>query len=157
MLRILDVLDSHTFYSCRAHNPLTTLYCSLSATQCSFDGPLSDEMLTMLLCQWAVTPYRSGEHRPLVVAMLLRQRQDDIMKVHVGAQFFGIKGNSLCTLYISLQGDDWRKEIDKNALDDSWEEEELQVSSPILDFPFPFQATLIKFLDKRAPLPGIDI
>ena len=83
VLRILDVLDSHTFYSCRAHNPLTTLYCSLSAAQCSFEAPLNDEMLTMLLCQWAVTPYRSGEHRPLVVAMLLRQRQDDIMKVNV--------------------------------------------------------------------------
>jgi hypothetical protein len=55
----------------------------------------------------------------------------------------------------SLQDDDWRKEIDKNALDDSWEEEDLQVSGPIIDFPFPFQATLIKFLDKRAPLPGI--
>ena len=82
VLKILDVLDSHTFYSCRAHNPLTTLYCSLSAAQCSFEGPLTDEMLTMLLCQWAVTPYRSGEHRPLVVAMLLRQRQDDIVKVH---------------------------------------------------------------------------
>ena len=75
------MLDSHTFYSCRAHNPLTTLYCSLSAAQASFDAPLSDEMLTMLLCQWAVTPYRSGEHRPLVVAMLLRQRQEDILKV----------------------------------------------------------------------------
>ena len=82
VLKILDVLDSHTFYSCRAHNPLTTLYCSLSVTQCSFEVPLTDEMLTMLLCQWAVTPYRSGEHRPLVVAMLLRQRQDDVMKVH---------------------------------------------------------------------------
>ena len=44
--------------------------------------------------------------------------------------------------------------MDKNALDDSWEEEELQAASPVLDFPFPFQSTLIKFLDKRAPLPG---
>ena len=81
VLKILEVLDKHTFYSCRAHNPLTTLYSALSTEQCSFDVPMSDEMLTMLLCQWAVTPYRSGEHRPLVVAMLLRQRQDDIMKV----------------------------------------------------------------------------
>ena len=82
VLKILEVLDSHTFYSCRAHNPLTTLYYSLSTTQCSFEVPLTDEMLTMLLCQWAVTSYRSGEHRPLVVAMLLRQRQEDIMKVY---------------------------------------------------------------------------
>ena len=64
---------------------------------------------------------------------------------------------TILVLSLSLQGDDWRKEIDKNALDDSWEEEELQVSSPILDFPFPFQATLIKFLDKRAPLPGTHV
>lgn len=81
VLKILRVLDNHTFYSCRAHNPLTTLYCNLSDVQISFELPLSDEMLTMLLCQWAVTPYRSGGHRPLVVAMLLRQRQEDILKV----------------------------------------------------------------------------
>ena len=58
---------------------------------------------------------------------------------------------------LSSQGDDWRKDIDKSALDDCWEEEELQVSSPMLDFPFPFQSTLIKFLDKRAPLPGTPV
>ena len=166
VLKILDVLDSHTFFSCRAHNPLTTLYCSLSTTQCSFEVPLTDEMLTMLLCQWAVTPYRSGEHRPLVVAMLLRQRQDDIMKVRMcchrlkfyefSIKIINSKKEAVLHVYplYCLQGDDWRKDIDKNALDDSWEEEELQVTSPILDFPFPFQTTLIKFLDKRAPLPG---
>ena len=96
VLKILDVLDGHTFYSCRAHNPLTTLYCSVSAAQCSFEVPLTDEMLTMLLCQWAVTPYRSGEHRPLVVAMLLRQRQEDILKVLVLSKIFLRRNVRMC-------------------------------------------------------------
>ena len=38
-------------------------------------------MLAMLLCQWAVSPSRSGFHRPLVAARVLRQRQDQIIMV----------------------------------------------------------------------------
>ena len=43
--------------------------------------PLSDSMLTMLLCEWAVSPHRTGHHRPMVVAKLLAQRQTDLLKV----------------------------------------------------------------------------
>ena len=38
-------------------------------------------MLVMLLCQWAVTPHRAGEHRPLIAAKMLLQRQTEILKV----------------------------------------------------------------------------
>ena len=44
-------------------------------------APLGDDMLVMLLCQWAVTPNRAGEHRPLVAARVLLQRQTEVLKV----------------------------------------------------------------------------
>ena len=44
-------------------------------------APLSDSMLTMLLCQWAVSTHRAGHHRPMVAAKILAQRQVDLLKV----------------------------------------------------------------------------
>ncbi len=81
ILKLLDVLDKSSFTSCRAHNPLTTLYCQIAEVQRSSDAPLSDEMLAMLLCKWTTTPHRYGDHRPLVTAQILWQRQNDIIRV----------------------------------------------------------------------------
>ena len=33
ILKTLDVLDNHSFYNCRTHNPLTILYCRIAALQ----------------------------------------------------------------------------------------------------------------------------
>ena len=38
-----------------------------------------DEAVVMILCQWAVTNKRSGEHRAAVAAKLLEQRQSDLL------------------------------------------------------------------------------
>ena len=38
-----------------------------------------DEAVVMILCQWAVTNKRSGEHRAFIAAKLLEQRQADIV------------------------------------------------------------------------------
>ena len=40
-------------------------------------------MLVMLLCQWAVSPNRAGEHRPVVAARVLLQRQTEVLKVRL--------------------------------------------------------------------------
>jgi hypothetical protein len=40
---------------------------------------LQDEAVVTILCEWAVTGNRSGEHRAFVVAKLLDQRQSDIL------------------------------------------------------------------------------
>lgn len=84
LLKLLEVLDTHSFLTSHSYNPLTTLYSRVSALQKSSERPLSNDMLVMLLCQWAVTPHRSGVHRGLVVARLLRQRQDQIIRVGGG-------------------------------------------------------------------------
>ncbi|XP_075535912.1 mediator of RNA polymerase II transcription subunit 12-like protein isoform X4 [Dermacentor variabilis] len=40
--------------------------------------PPQDEPIVRLLCEWAVTTKRSGEHRALVVARLLEKRQNEL-------------------------------------------------------------------------------
>lgn len=84
VLKLLEVMDTHSFLTSRSYNPLTTLYHRISAVQRSSEQPLADETLTMLLCQWAVSTHRSGIHRPLVVARILRQRQDQLIRVWGG-------------------------------------------------------------------------
>ena len=37
VLAVLDVLDSHSFSTCRAHNPISTLYVRIVAVQKSFE------------------------------------------------------------------------------------------------------------------------
>ena len=80
-LKLLEVLDTHSFLTSRSYNPLTTLYHRISVVQKSAEQPLADEMFAMLLCQWAVSAHRSGVHRPLVAARVLRQRQDQVIRV----------------------------------------------------------------------------
>ena len=54
-----------------------------------------------------------------------------------------------------LQGADWKDELDKHAMDESWEEFDDSSYSKMSDLPVPpFQAVLLQFLDQRAPLPG---
>ena len=49
-------------------------------------GPVSaeDEAVVMILCQWAVTNKRSGDHRSFIAAKLLEQRQTDLMNQDSG-------------------------------------------------------------------------
>ena len=43
-----------------------------------------DEAVVLILCQWAVTSNRSGEHRAFVAAKLLEQRQSDLLSPESG-------------------------------------------------------------------------
>ena len=43
VLALLNVLDEHSFSTCRAHNPITTLYSKISNTQKSFEVVLKHE------------------------------------------------------------------------------------------------------------------
>jgi mediator of RNA polymerase II transcription subunit 12 len=40
---------------------------------------LQDEAVVQILCEWAVSSQRSGEHRAMAVAKLLEKRQSDLM------------------------------------------------------------------------------
>ncbi|XP_066254151.1 mediator of RNA polymerase II transcription subunit 12 isoform X3 [Euwallacea similis] len=72
VLAALDALDRHRFDKMDSTNSLDTLYTKI------FTG-LGDQenAIVKLLCEWAVSPERTGEHRALAVAALLDRRQSD--------------------------------------------------------------------------------
>ncbi|XP_060517503.1 mediator of RNA polymerase II transcription subunit 12 isoform X2 [Cylas formicarius] len=72
VLAALDALDRHRFDKMDSTNSLDTLYAKV------FSGPPDQEnSVVKLLCEWAVSPERTGEHRALAVAALLDRRQSD--------------------------------------------------------------------------------
>ncbi|XP_071503303.1 mediator of RNA polymerase II transcription subunit 12-like protein [Diadema antillarum] len=76
VLHTLEVLDCHCFDRCDASNSVDALYNKifLSSQKQESPEPLqSDDPLVLLLCQWAVSPERTSEHRALVVAQLLEK------------------------------------------------------------------------------------
>lgn len=98
VLGALDALDRHSFDRVDVNNSLDTLYAKIfprvdqhpeaNATPGGTGGDggpagplqpsLEDEPIVRLLCEWAVTTNRSGEHRALVVARLLEKRQNEL-------------------------------------------------------------------------------
>lgn len=72
VLAALDALDRHRFDKMDSTNSLDTLYAKI------FSGSNDQEnAVVKLLCEWAVSPERTGEHRALAVAALLDRRQSD--------------------------------------------------------------------------------
>lgn len=88
VLNALDALDRHNFDRVDSNNSLDSLYTKVfpslaNKEKCSSYNSLSeilvqDEAIVRLLCEWAVTTKRCGEHRALVVAKLLEKRQTDL-------------------------------------------------------------------------------
>ena len=91
-LQTLEALDRHFFDKVDPNNSLDTLYGKIFrgslGSPTTDDDPVSerslsdilkqDESTVKLLCEWAVTTKRSGEHRSLYVAKLLERRQNEI-------------------------------------------------------------------------------
>ncbi|CAH0557477.1 unnamed protein product [Brassicogethes aeneus] len=72
VLAALDALDRHRFDKMDSSNSLDTLY-----TKVFSGNPDQESAVVKLLCEWAVSPERTGEHRALAVAALLDRRQSD--------------------------------------------------------------------------------
>ncbi|KAJ9582558.1 hypothetical protein L9F63_003116, partial [Diploptera punctata] len=92
VLTALDALDRHSFDRMDANNSLDTLYAKIFSppgtkeptNEQSRDNRadytlLQDEAVVQILCEWAVSSQRSGEHRAMAVAKLLEKRQSDLM------------------------------------------------------------------------------
>ncbi|XP_076370100.1 mediator complex subunit kohtalo isoform X2 [Tachypleus tridentatus] len=83
VLNALDSLDRHSFDKVESGNSLDTLYSKVFPQSFSKERTsigevlLQDEPVIKLLCEWAVTTNRTGEHRAVVVAKLLEKRQTD--------------------------------------------------------------------------------
>lgn len=99
ILSTLGVLDAHCFDRLDSNNNnLQTLYAKLflpiekvmrqeiddgektKQTQISYKARI-DEPVMKVLCEWAVSHQRFGEHRAMVVAWLMEKRQADIIAV----------------------------------------------------------------------------
>ncbi|XP_015794701.1 mediator of RNA polymerase II transcription subunit 12-like protein isoform X2 [Tetranychus urticae] len=91
LLNTLDSLDCHSFEKVEPNNSIETLYSAIFKNQSSsiVKTDLSekslkkiiaeDEPIIKLLCEWAVTTKRTGEHRALVVTKLLEKRQNELL------------------------------------------------------------------------------
>lgn len=90
-----------------------------------------DEPVIKLLCEWAVTTKRTGEHRALVVAKLLEKRQSELLSERENEK--GDDNN--CDVNLSSMG----KKTDNSAILSS------DINSPI------YQDLLMSFLDTQAP------
>lgn len=93
VLNILDHLDSHCFDRMDQSNSIDSLYAKIFGTftpsskkEMSADNkeqraeydPKTDATTVKILCEWAVSSQRWGEHRAIVVAILLDKRQCDV-------------------------------------------------------------------------------
>ncbi|XP_046669089.1 mediator of RNA polymerase II transcription subunit 12 isoform X4 [Homalodisca vitripennis] len=94
VLNALDALDRHSFERVDAGNSLDTLYAKIfpaANSTTSKDSPTTnqeetrvvysvsqDKAVVEILCQWAVSGMRYGEHRAMAVAKLLEKRQAEV-------------------------------------------------------------------------------
>ena len=80
--KILTVLDRFSFDSSTKDNCMDVLHKKVWGELPSNTGAgvsVEDEAVVMILCQWAVTNKRSGDHRAFVAAKLLEQWQSDLV------------------------------------------------------------------------------
>lgn len=106
VLAVLDTLDRHSFDRVDATNSLETLYAKIfaptptsagtnkdspNATDATKEDNVKesrtdynvseDEAVVGILCEWAVSGLRYGEHRAMAVAKLLEKRQQEILNI----------------------------------------------------------------------------
>jgi mediator of RNA polymerase II transcription subunit 12 len=132
LLKCLDELDRHAFDRLDSSNSLDTLYLKIYGDLPFNDEVCNDKQIVRLLCEWAVTTKRSGEHRALAVAKLLERRQTDITAEKEGQD----------------QADDHKMNGNVSEEKNSMEEQNDCVDGS----PAPlFQNLLMSFLDTQAP------
>ncbi|XP_012937095.1 mediator of RNA polymerase II transcription subunit 12-like protein [Aplysia californica] len=87
VLEVLDILDQHNFDIVDGTYNMDSLYgkiFSLTQRKETGDPPIGDEPIINLLVDWAVSTQRVGDHRCIVVALLLERRQSEIRSEKYG-------------------------------------------------------------------------
>ncbi|RWS26166.1 thyroid hormone receptor-associated protein-like protein, partial [Leptotrombidium deliense] len=143
LLNALDSLDRHSFGKVENNNCIDTLYSKvfinnsiISNTSANSDSTkklseiiANDEPIIKLMCEWAVTPKRTGEHRALVVAKLLEKRQNELLTER------------------DAESEKEEKEQENGQKDSSkCESNSLMFQNPL------YQNLLLSFLDNQAPV-----
>ncbi|XP_076661232.1 mediator complex subunit kohtalo [Halictus rubicundus] len=88
VLAALDALDRHSFDRMDSTNSLDTLYAKIFMSPLKDNAnerdskteynPQQDSAVVEILCEWAVSAERWGEHRAMAVAKLLEKRQSEV-------------------------------------------------------------------------------
>ncbi|CAL1546445.1 unnamed protein product [Lymnaea stagnalis] len=87
VLKVLDVLDQHNFDIVDSTYNMDSLYnkiFSITHSKETGEAPIGDEPIINLLVDWAVSVQRVGDHRCIVVALLLERRQNEIRSEKFG-------------------------------------------------------------------------
>ncbi|GFO22710.1 mediator of RNA polymerase ii transcription subunit 12-like, partial [Plakobranchus ocellatus] len=87
VLKVLDVLDQHNFDIVDATYNMDSLYnkiFSIIQSKETGEAPIGEEPIINLLVDWAVSTQRVGDHRCIVVALLLERRQSEIRNEKYG-------------------------------------------------------------------------
>ena len=137
LLRVLDSLDRHMFDKVTNDNSLDSLYSKIFndnldpqlLMNCSDEVQLNGSVVK-LLCEWAVTNKRFGQHRAFIVAKLLERRQSELQNEKEQQQQ-------------SSESSGKNKTEDKENLKTA---EDNGLNIPI------YQSLLMNFLDTKAPV-----
>ncbi|XP_054168464.1 mediator of RNA polymerase II transcription subunit 12-like protein isoform X2 [Oppia nitens] len=175
LLTVLDSLDRHCFDKLDANNSMDTLFSKIftpfnnsNATNAPITGNsptnnatttsetttrnvtevlAEDESIVKLLCEWAVTTKRTGEHRALVVAKLLEKRQTELMMEKESENIEEMDVESTPNVKSETNTDSTSESPTKStnktnntSLTDS------QLSTPV------FENILLHFLDTQSPV-----
>jgi hypothetical protein len=135
ILSVLECLDEQHYTKCGALNTVASILKSLKPLMVNCQTQAKNNQYVMLLCQWAISPHRDGQHRPLVSAMLIKYQHDELVK-----KFHGSMGGKACD-----HGEDLM-DFASSLYDSVGEEGGTKKTSH-----YPFQDVLIKFLDTHAP------
>lgn len=86
----MDALDSHCFDKMDTNNSLETLFAKVfqalapsmaNEAREKFEyNAMQDAHVIKILCEWAVSWQRWGEHRAMAVAWLLDKRQNEVLQ-----------------------------------------------------------------------------
>ncbi|XP_037934116.1 mediator of RNA polymerase II transcription subunit 12-like [Teleopsis dalmanni] len=109
VLSILDHLDTHCFERMDQSNSIESLYANIFKPfvavkrEVGSNGEVKeirqeydakeDAKTVKILCEWAVSNQRWGEHRAIVVAILLDKRQIDVTTPNIENEQFNNNGN----------------------------------------------------------------
>ena len=177
LLNTLEILDRHCFDRVDSNNSLDSLYSkifnntqsfnlfqTISSTSKSYLNAKQlkeiitfDEPVIELLCEWAVTTKRSGEHRALVVAKLLEKRQNELVidreineknedkEVNIDNETTTTKASSASATTSTTTSDKCSNSNVKTS------EEPASQSESILFTPI-YQNLLTSFLDSQGPV-----
>lgn len=103
ILATLDALDGHSFDRVDSNNCLDSLYAKIFApvgvakdsdgreTKAAYSAS-QDTAIVQILCEWAVSTQRWGEHRAMAVARLLDKRQNEVFSLE--SEGYGQSGNA---------------------------------------------------------------